>query len=185
VTLQKKAFLFLPLFQTIRKHRIKYAYIQEFLAIQNSIEYDPCPTWIVISVIYLQSATIKSRSSHKVFNARSFFKSSPYVCKKLAQTIRIAGFESSEFKSTNNKLPSQNIVPRRANGLCYQKAVEAGVYAIRPLFSERCRLKLQNTASLRKRYSIGTSSISATNNVSTVCPMSVRHLRIERLDREL
>jgi len=62
---------------------------------------------------------------------------------------RSASISIAQFEPLNNESPIQVTIGQtlsRGERMDYaiQKAVEAGVYAIQPLFSERCEVKLQN-----------------------------------------
>lgn len=97
---------------------------------------------------------LKSNHPLRVFNGKGGqFHATLHDVEKRSASISI-----TQFEPLNNESPLQITIGQslsRGERMDYaiQKAVEAGVYAIQPLFSERCEVKLQdNRAEKRQQH---------------------------------
>lgn len=94
---------------------------------------------------------LKSDHPIRVFNSREFngkggqFNATLCDVEKRSASIRITDFEALENESPIQVTIGQTLSRGERMDYAVQKAVEAGVYAIQPLFSERCEVKLQDS----------------------------------------
>ncbi|PYF78887.1 16S rRNA m(3)U-1498 methyltransferase [Marinomonas alcarazii] len=94
---------------------------------------------------------LKSGHPLRVFNGQEFnSKSRQYNAtlsdvEKRSASIQIADFEELENESPIQVTVGQTLSRGERMDYAIQKSVEAGVFAIQPLFSERCEVKLQDS----------------------------------------
>ncbi|WP_137170589.1 16S rRNA (uracil(1498)-N(3))-methyltransferase [Marinomonas sp. FW-1] len=94
---------------------------------------------------------LKSGHPLRVFNGQEFNgKSRQYNAtlsdvEKRSASIQIADFEELENESPIQVTVGQTLSRGERMDYAIQKSVEAGVFAIQPLFSERCEVKLQDS----------------------------------------
>jgi len=88
---------------------------------------------------------LKSDHPLRVFNGKGGqFNATLCDVEKRSANIRITDFETLDNESPIQVTIGQTLSRGERMDYAIQKAVEAGVYAIQPLFSERCEVKLQD-----------------------------------------
>jgi 16S rRNA (uracil1498-N3)-methyltransferase len=94
---------------------------------------------------------LKSDHPIRVFNGREFngkigqFNATLCDVEKRSANIFVTDFEALHNESPIQVTLGQTLSRGERMDYAVQKAVEAGVYAIQPLFSERCEVKLQDS----------------------------------------
>ncbi|TYL49190.1 16S rRNA (uracil(1498)-N(3))-methyltransferase [Marinomonas sp. IMCC 4694] len=94
---------------------------------------------------------LKADHPLRVFNSREFngkggqFNATLCEVEKRSACIRLHDFEPLENESPIKVIIGQTLSRGERMDYAIQKSVEAGVYAIQPLFSERCEVKLQDS----------------------------------------
>lgn len=106
---------------------------------------------------------LKSDHPIRVFNGKGGqFNATLCDVEKRSANIRIAGFEALNNESPIQVTIGQTLSRGERMDYAIQKAVEAGVYAIQPLFSERCEVKLQDSRAEKRLQHWQQVAISAT-----------------------
>ena len=106
---------------------------------------------------------LKSDHPIRVFNGKGGqFNATLCDVEKRSANIRIADFEALNNESPIQVTIGQTLSRGERMDYAIQKAVEAGVYAIQPLFSERCEVKLQDSRAEKRLQHWQQVAISAT-----------------------
>ncbi|MBR7889636.1 16S rRNA (uracil(1498)-N(3))-methyltransferase [Marinomonas sp. A79] len=105
---------------------------------------------------------LKSDHPLRVFNGKGGqFNAVLIEVEKRSASIRIHDYEALENESPIRVTIGQTLSRGERMDYAIQKSVEAGVYAIQPLFSERCEVKLQDSRAEKRQQHWQQVAISA------------------------
>lgn len=89
---------------------------------------------------------LKSGHPLRVFNGKGGqYNATLSDVEKRSASIQVANFETLENESPIQVTVGQTLSRGERMDYAIQKSVEAGIFAIQPLFSERCEVKLQDS----------------------------------------
>lgn len=110
---------------------------------------------------------LKSDHPIRVFNGREFngkigqFDATLCDVEKRSANIHVTNFEALDNESPILVTVGQTLSRGERMDYAIQKSVEAGVFAIQPLFSERCEVKLQDSRAEKRQQHWQQVAISA------------------------
>ena len=110
---------------------------------------------------------LKSDHPIRVFNGREFngqggqFNATLCDVEKRSASIQVTNFEVLDNESPIKVTIGQTLSRGERMDYAIQKSVEAGVFAIQPLFSERCEVKLQDSRAEKRQQHWQQVAISA------------------------
>jgi 16S rRNA (uracil1498-N3)-methyltransferase len=110
---------------------------------------------------------LKSDHPLRVFNGQAFngkggqFNAILCDVEKRSANIRVTDFEELDNESPIQVTIGQTLSRGERMDYAIQKSVEAGVFAIQPLFSERCEVKLQESRAEKRQQHWQQVAISA------------------------
>jgi 16S rRNA (uracil1498-N3)-methyltransferase len=110
---------------------------------------------------------LKTDHPIRVFNGREFngkggqFNATLCNVEKRSANVHITNFEALDNESPIQVTIGQTLSRGERMDYAIQKSVEAGVYAIQPLFSERCEVKLQDSRAEKRQQHWQQIAISA------------------------
>ncbi|RNF51797.1 16S rRNA (uracil(1498)-N(3))-methyltransferase [Marinomonas hwangdonensis] len=110
---------------------------------------------------------LKSEHPIRVFNGRALngqvgqFNATLCDVEKRSATVQITDFEALDNESPIQVTIGQTLSRGERMDYAIQKSVETGVYAIQPLFSERCEVKLHDSRAEKRQQHWQQVAISA------------------------
>ncbi|WP_421846922.1 16S rRNA (uracil(1498)-N(3))-methyltransferase [Marinomonas sp.] len=110
---------------------------------------------------------LKSDHPIRVFNGREFngkggqFNATLCDVEKRSANVHVTDFEALDNESPIQVTIGQTLSRGERMDYAIQKSVEAGVFAIQPLFSERCEVKLQDSRAEKRQQHWQQVAISA------------------------